>query len=176
MDDKNKGSNDRCPLRANGRLSWLMNRLAICSLLFLLSGCMSSTEEIPQALPNQMREFPVSAGDLSPCVFRAIEAIDSPYTFRLSASPNQREFFITAPRISDTITLRQLPEIEIHFFMVHDLFTTVEIKQDTKKSSWIGVTAWPLIERCSQQVSAPAAGIDAATPPAVPSSSNPIAP
>ena len=144
-----------------------MNQVAMIVLLGALSGCVSTLTEVRQAEPEKTIEYPVDAETLSYCVHRAVEGIDSAYTYRLSHSPDRREFFISATRLSDAITLRQMAGMEVRF-LSHVRTTTVELRKGDTDGWWLARDTWPLIEHCSQQLTQPSPDAGTARSPASP--------
>jgi len=133
-----------------------MKRLTVVGLTCLLSACESSLADLRQAKADKVADFPSAAVDLSDCVHRAMEAMDAPYAFRLNARPDKLEFFITATRVSDATTLREMAGLELHF-MAHGQTTTVEMRESAIGDHVLGRDTWSIIERCSQQVVVPPA-------------------
>ncbi len=131
-----------------------MTRLAIMSLIFLLSACISNPSALPHASADRVANFPVSATALSACVHQATEGLSMPYTFRLQPHPHKRTFSITATSVSAVITRRQLIGLEVHF-IAQDRATTVEMRKGVTGGWWLAPKVWPLIERCSEQQAAP---------------------
>lgn len=135
----------------------LLKRLAVIGLTCLLSACVSSLADVRQAQPDKVADFPVVAADLSGCVHRAMEAMESPYEFRLITRPDKLEFYITAIRVSDAITRRQVAGIELRFIAHDQKTTSVEMREGVPDGEVLAYQVWPIIERCSQQVAVPPA-------------------
>jgi hypothetical protein len=122
-------------------------------LTCLLSACVASVADLRQAQPARVGDFPAAATDLSDCVHQAMKAMESPYDFRLNARPDKLEFYITATRVADAITNRQMAGIELRF-IAHNQATSVEMREGDPDGWVLARQAWPLIERCSQQLTA----------------------
>ena len=137
----------------------LMKRLGFLSLACLLSACMSSLADSRQTNADKVADFPAAAAaDLSDCVHRAMDAMDSSYAHRLHARPDKLEFFITATPVSKVITRPQRAGLELRF-IAHGQATTVEMREGVTGGWYLARKVWPLIERCSQQVATPPAAI-----------------
>lgn len=128
-----------------------LKRLAVIGLTCLLSACVSSRADVRQGQPDKMADWPAAAADLSDCVHRAMKAMESPYEFRLNARPDKLEFYITATRVSDAITKRQLVGLELRF-IAQGQATSVELREGVPDGWLLARQVWPIIERCSQQV------------------------
>ena len=133
-----------------------MKRLMVVSLACLLSACVSNAANLSQTHTDKMEEFPAMATDLSACVHQATEALDVPYAFRLHARPDKRKISITATSVSKVITRREMIGLELHF-IPQGQSTTVEMRKGVTGGWWLAPKVWPLIERCSQHVTAPPA-------------------
>lgn len=138
-----------------------MKRLMIVGLTFLLSACVTNQADLRQADADKVAIFPATAENLSGWVHQATEALDVPYTFRLSTFPDKRKFLITATSVSKVITRRQMMGLELHF-IDQGSATTVEMRKGVTGGWWLAPKVWPLIERCAEQVAAP----PTASPPA----------
>jgi len=77
--------------------------------------------------------------------------MESPYDFRLNARPDKLEFYITATRVADAITNRQIAGIELRF-IAHNQATSVEMREGDPDGWVLARQVWPIIERCSQQL------------------------
>jgi hypothetical protein len=130
-----------------------MKRLTV-GLACLLSACVPSLAEFRQDEPDKVADFPAAAADLSNCVHRATDAMESPYAFRLDAHPDKRKFLITATPVSKVITRRQRAGLELHF-KAQGQATRVEMREGVTGGWWLARKVWPLIERCAQQVAVP---------------------
>ena len=126
-----------------------LKRLAVIGLTCLLSACVSSLADLRQNQADQVGDFPAAAKVLSNCVHRAMRKTESPYDFRLNARPDNREFYITATRVSDAITKRELAGLELRL-IAHDQATSVELREGDPDGSVLARQVWPIIERCSQ--------------------------
>jgi hypothetical protein len=73
----------------------LMRPVSMLFIVLLFSGCVSSVAEIRQAPPDQVGNFSASAPDLSYCVLRSLESIESPFEAYLNGAPDQQEFILT---------------------------------------------------------------------------------
>jgi hypothetical protein len=124
--------------------------LLFALLTILLAGCSASLAEVRQSPPTHTIDVAMPAVDLSYCVLRAIEGIDSVYTSRLSGSPDQREFFITVARQGGFVANAPMIGFELHF-LSHDHVTTVDMREGHYDGRQLARQSWPLIERCSQQ-------------------------
>jgi hypothetical protein len=133
-----------------------MKRLTLVSLACLLSACASSLADSRQANADKVADFPAAATDLSDCVHRAMEAMDSSYAHRLHSRPDKLEFFITTRLVSRVITRPQRAGLELRF-IAHGQATTVEMREGVTGGWYLARKVWPLIERCSQQGAAPPA-------------------
>jgi|CXWL01.1.fsa_nt_gi hypothetical protein len=138
-----------------------MKRLTLFGLTFLLSSCMSNQADVRQADADKVAVFPAAAENLSACVHQATEALNVPYTFRLHTRPDKRNFLITATSMSKVITRRQMIGLELDF-VAQGQATAVEMQEGVTGGWWLAPKVWPLIERCSEQVTTPTA----ANPPA----------
>jgi hypothetical protein len=133
-----------------------MKRLTLVSLAWLLSACASSLADSPQGNADKVADFPATATDLSDCVHRAMQAMDSAYAHRLHSRPGRLEFFITSTPVSKVITRPQRAGLELRF-IPHGQATTVEMREGVTGGWVLARKVWPLIERCSQQGAAPPA-------------------
>jgi hypothetical protein len=124
-------------------------RLLLLCVLYLLSACVSSLADLRQDKADKVGDFPAEAALLSSCVHRAMRKTESPYDFRLNARPDNREFYITATRVSDAITKRELAGLELRL-IAHDQATSVELREGDPDGSVLARQVWPIIERCSQ--------------------------
>jgi hypothetical protein len=77
-----------------------MKRHTLVSLACLLSTCVSTPADLHQANADKVADFPAAAADLSNCVHRAMETMDSSYAHRLHGRPDKLKFFITTTRVS----------------------------------------------------------------------------
>jgi hypothetical protein len=130
-----------------------LKQLAIIGLLCLLSACVEGPTDLRQNQPDKVGDFPAVAAGLAGCVHRAMNEMESPYDFRRIARPDKLEFYITATRVSDAITTRELTGLELRF-IAHDQATSVEMREGVPDGRVLARQAWPLIERCSQQLNA----------------------
>jgi hypothetical protein len=131
-----------------------VKRLAVIGLTCLLSACVSSLADLRQDKADKVGDFPVAAVYLSNCVHRTMKGMDSPYDFHLNARPDNLEFYITATRVSDAITRREVAGIELRFIAHDQKTTSVEMREGVPDGKALAYQAWPLIERCSQQLTA----------------------
>lgn len=129
-----------------------LKRLAVIGLTCLLSACVPSLADLRQDKADKVGDFPAVATYLSSCVHRAMKEMESPYDFRLIARPDTLEFYITATRVSDAITKRELAGLELRF-LAHDQGTSVELREGDPDGWVLARQVWPIIERCSQQLS-----------------------
>jgi hypothetical protein len=128
-----------------------LKRLAVIGLTCLLSACVSSLADLRQNKADKVGDFPAAAKDLSRCVHRAMTEMESPYDFRLNARPDKLEFYITATKVSDAITKRELAGLELRF-IAHDQATSVELREGEPDGWVLARQVWPIIERCSQNL------------------------
>lgn len=142
-----------------------MQRLTLVSLACLLSVCVSSLADRRQAHAEKVADFPAAAAELSNCVHRAMDAMGPSYAHRLHARPDKLEFFITTTRVSEVITRRQNIGLELRFIAL-DQATRVEMREGVTGGWYLARKAWPLIERCSQQIATPPAASPTAPFPA----------
>ena len=120
-------------------------------LMTVLTGCMSSLAEVRRAPVDRSQDFIANTADLSYCVHQAIQGLDTGFTFLLSGSPDQREFFITATRMENILTMNQGVGMELHF-LTHGQVTTVELRKGAIAGWRLDRETWPLIEPCSRQL------------------------
>jgi hypothetical protein len=126
-----------------------MKRLTVMSLACLLSACVSQQTDLHQTTSHKAADFPVTASDLSDCVHRATETVDTSYAFRLHPRANNTGFSITATKRSHVITRRQLVGLELHFIPQGEA-TRVEMREGVTGGWWLAPKVWPLVERCAQ--------------------------
>lgn len=118
----------------------------------LLSACVSRLADLRQDKADKVGDFPAAAVYLSSCVHRTVKEMESPYDFRLITRLDQLEFYIIATRVSDAITKREMAGLELHF-IAHDQATSVELREGVPDGWVLARQVWPIIERCSQQLS-----------------------
>jgi hypothetical protein len=128
-----------------------VKRLAVIGLTCLLSACVSSLADLRQDKADKVGDFPVAAFYLSSCVYHAMKTRESPSDFRLKAHADELGFSITATWVSAANTTRERAALDLRF-LAHDQTTSVELREGGR-DGWVQARqAWPLIERCSQQL------------------------
>jgi hypothetical protein len=131
-----------------------MKHFAVVSLACLLSACVSNLADFRQTNADKVADFPAAASELSDCVHQAMQAMGSSYAHRLHARPDKLEFFITTTRVSDVVKRRKMEGLELRF-IAHGQATTVKMREGVTGGWYLARKVWPLVERCSQQVTAP---------------------
>ena len=128
-----------------------MKRLAVIGLTCLLSGCVSRLVDLRQDKADKVGDFPVNAVYLSSYVYQAMKGMVSPSDFRLKAHADNLGLYITVTRVAEANTKRERAALDLRF-LAHDQTTSVELRE-RGRDGWVHARqAWPLIERCSQQL------------------------
>jgi len=130
-----------------------VKRLAVIGLTCQLAACVSSLADLRQGKADKVGDFPVAAVYLSSCVYQAMTGMVSPSDFRLKAHADNLGLYITVTRVANANTTRERAALDLRF-LAHDQTTSVELRERGRDGWGRARQAWPLIERCSQQLTA----------------------
>jgi len=148
-----------------------MRRMLIGSLAVLLCGCAASLADIRKTTPTQSGTFPAPPATLAACVQQNVERVLSPYQINQVASPDQKEYYITATRQADGVAKEPLIAFDL-FLVAFDNGSLVELREGASDGHSLTRRVWPIVESCAQKTS----GANSPSPSASPATPAPLTP